>query len=204
MRPPNAGLKALAWGLLSFLGFGFSLSVLGWLFGSLESTLGLPHSLMLGLWAVSWVLASGGLALLIGRRVLGTRLLIPLVGWVILAVGAVVSGAQSVVLAEWAAGRFGYYDPEYVGPTVLLFGIVAGVAVGGFGVQVGPRWALAAPLSATFGGVALAALITILNLPGLANGLAPDSWALAVTIVASAVYIGAVGIVSVPRDEPPA
>ena len=81
----------------------------------------------------------------------------------------------------------------------LLFGVIAGVAVAGFGVQVAPRWAVWSPLLVVAGGAVAGVLIILSNVPGLADGLGRHSGPLAVVTVAAALYIGAVGVLSLVR-----
>jgi len=192
------GLRALAWGLLSFVGFIATVSALVWPIGRLQEA-GLPHAFTLGLWALAWVLASGVLAFLAGRVALGTWLDVRASAWLVLLVGALLSGAHLWVLADWAIARYGASDPDYIGSTILLFAVVAGVAVAGFGVQVSPRWAAWSPLAAVVGGAVMGIAILLTNVPGLADGLAADSGPLAAATVAAGLYIGAVGILSFAR-----
>jgi hypothetical protein len=119
--------------------------------------------------------------------------------WLMLLLGALVSAAHVWVVADWSIARFGYSDPDFVGPTFALFAVVAGVAVAGLGVQMSPGWAVWLPFLAMVGGVALAIAIISWNIPGLADGLGRDSGPLAAVTVATAVYIGAVGILSLAR-----
>jgi hypothetical protein len=191
-------MVALAWGLVSFCGFVGVLFALLPPVGQFEQ-LGVPHAVGLGIWALGWVLATGMLALVAARLVFGSWPPVLLAAWLVLLVGAVVSAANLWVLADWAIARYGASDPDYIGPTMGLFAVVAAVAVAGFGVQVAPRWAVWAPLLALTGGIVLAGFIFLTNVPGLANGLAPDSGPLAVVSIAAAIYVGAVAIVSAVR-----
>lgn len=192
------GLRALAWGALSLVGF-IATFLIGWLMSQLEQAIGLSHAVMLGLWALAWVPLAGLLTIPAARVAFGAWPAVRTRAWMMLLVGALVGAVHIWVLADWAIARYGYSDPDYIGPTFVLFGVVAGAAVAGFGVQVAPRWAVWLPLLTLAGCVALAISIISSNIPGLADGLAADSWLLAAVTVAAALYIGAVGILSFAR-----
>jgi len=192
------GLRALAWGFLSFIGFIATLSSLAWPIGRLQEA-GVDHAATLGLWALAWVPASGLVALLAARIAFGVWLHVRTLAWLVLLAGALMSGAHLWVLADWAIARYGASDPDYVGSTFLLFAVVAGVAVAAFGVQVAPRWAAWSPLLAVAGGVGIGVGILLTNVPGMGDGLAVDSRPLALVTVAAALYVGAVGLVSIAR-----
>lgn len=197
--PVTLGLRALAWGILSLSGFIASVLALVWPISQLEQLFGVPHVAALGVWAFAWVLGGGLLALAAARLAFGTWCEVRLGAWLVLLVGAFVSAGQIAVLADWTIARFGYNEWDIPGPTSLLFAVVAGVAVAGFGVQVAPRGAAWPPLLAALGGAALGAAIMLSNVPGLRDGLAADSVPLAGMMAAAAVYIGAVGILSFVR-----
>lgn len=198
LRLPR-GVAALAWGLLSFAGFVAAIYALVWPVGQLEQSVGLSHPLNLGVWAFAWVLVSGLLALVAARLVLGEWLEVRPAGWLILLTGAVVSAGTVTILADWTIAKFGINESELAGPMSLLFGVIAGVAVGGFGIQVAPRWAAWSPLLAVAGGAVIGIAIILSNVPGLADGLGRDSWPLAGATLAAALYIGAVGVISLAR-----
>lgn len=195
--PPS--VAALAWGLLSFGGFVAAVTALVWPIGQLQQVGVVSHPSSLGVWAFAWVLVSGLLALLAARLVFGEWLDVRPAAWLILLGGAVGSAATVTILADWAIATFGMNESDLIGPMSLLFGVIAGVAVGGFGVQVAPRWAAWSPLLAVAGGVVIGASIILSNVPRLGDGLGSHSGPLAVVTVAAAIYIGAVGVVSLAR-----
>lgn len=197
--PIRLGLRTLAWGLLSFVAFVLSFMSLLWPISAIESAVGMPHAAALGMWALAWTIAGGLLAVVGARIVFGTWFEVRIGAWLILVLGALVSAAHLGVLAQWMIGRYGASDPDFVGATFVLFAVVAGVAVAGLGVQVAPRSALWMPMLGVLGGAVLAAMILLMNVAGLAGGLAADSgWLAAVTVVA-ALYIGSVGVLSFAR-----
>ena len=197
--PVTPWMRALAWGILSFLGYVATVMFLVWPISQLEQATGLPHPVTLGAWALTWVLGGGLLALAAARLVFGAWLEVRPTAWLILLGGAVVSGATASILADWTIGRYGFNESDLVGPMSLLWGVIAGVAVAGLGVQVAPRSAAWAPVILAIGGVALAISIIATNVPGLADGIGRDSWPLAGATIAATLYIGAVGVLSLAR-----
>jgi hypothetical protein len=197
--PVEHGLRALVWSGVSVIGFVAAFVVVGVLMSQLEQAFTFSHSVMLGLWALSWVPVTGLATMGAARITLGAWPNVPALAWLVLLLGAVVSAAHVWIVADWSIARFGFNDPDFVGSTFLLFAVVAGVAVAGFGVQLAPLWAAWLPLLALVGGGALAVSIIASNIPGLRDGLAADSGTLAAATGAAAAYIGAVGIVSLAR-----
>lgn len=192
-------MVALAWGLLSFFGYVATVAVLVWPVGQLMNLFAVPHLAALGTWAFAWVLLSGLLALGSARLVFGAWCIVRGAAWLVLLVGAGLCAAQLVVLTDWTIARFGYNESDFVGPSSVLWAVVAGLAVAGFGVQVAPRWAAWSPLVAYLVTAVIGVSILLTNVPGLSDGLGRDSGPLAAVTVAAALYIGAVGILSFAR-----
>ena len=197
--PVKPWIRILAWGVLSLINCIAALLLLVWPIGQLVRLFDAPHPEVLGLWAFAWVLASGPLALAAARMTLGSWPRAHPMAWVVLLMGALVSAGHIVVLGDWSIARFGFVETDYLWPMSLLFAVVGGMAVAGFGVQVAPRWAVRAPLLAAGGGLVLGALIVSSNIPGLSDGLEPYSWPLAGWTAAAALYVGAVGVLSLVR-----
>jgi hypothetical protein len=195
-------IAAVAWAMLSFGGFVAAIYALVWPVAQLEQVTGLPHPVPLGIWAFGWAVGSGLLALVAGRLVFGEWLEVRPPAWPILLCGAVVSAATVSILADWTIAKFGMNESDLVGPMSLLFGVIAGVAVAGFGVQVAPRWAVWSPLLAVAGAALVALAVVASNIPGLADGLGADSGPLAAVTLAAVVYVGAVVLVSLARVRP--
>ncbi|MEO6058872.1 MAG: hypothetical protein ABIQ05_02705 [Candidatus Limnocylindria bacterium] len=192
-------IRGLGWGVLSLISCIALLLLLVWPIGQLVDLFDAPHPEVLGLWAFAWVAASGPLALATARMTLGSWPRAHPLAWVVLLTGALVSAGHIVVLGDWSIARFGFVETDYLWPTSLLFAVVGGTAAAGFGVQVAPRWAVRAPLLAAGGGLVLGACIVSSNIPGLSDGLEPYSWPLAGWTAAAALYIGAVGVLSLAR-----
>jgi hypothetical protein len=132
-------------------------------------------------------------ALGVGRLAFGRWLAVSRTDLVLPALGVVLAIAAELALHEWAWLTIGYYDWDFIGWTAgLSFSIVL-VAVAWFGLSVAPRGAAAPPriglgLSAT-----LVILIVLSNVPGLGDGVGPNSWPLAILVGLSGAYaIGAV------------
>ena len=192
-------LRAMAWAALTLIGFAASFVGVGLLASQLEQATGMSHSVMLGLWALFWVPTSSLLALVAARVTVGTPPAVRALAWVVVVLGALASAAHVWAVADWSISRYGFSDPDYIGPTFALFAAVAATAVAGFEVQVAPRRAIWLPFVALVGVAAQAIAIISRNLPGLADGLGRDSGPLAVATVAAGLYIGAVGVISIGR-----
>lgn len=145
---------------------------------------------------VAWTLLAALGALVAARVCFGAWPRVAAEAWIMLLTGAAFAGAVHASLHAWARYRFGLFDPDLVGPTASFAFIVIGVAVAGFGVLVAPRRAALPPLLAALAGIWLSVLALGGNLPGLADGLAPESVIPAWTIGAAVGYVLLVGIVA--------
>src|SRR5918999_1736505 len=174
--------RGLVWAALSFATFVAALfatlpilAVVSW-FGDV------PHLTEMAAWSVVW----GGLSLigvLVAARVAsGTWLPLHLPGIMTAVVGVALSGAVHVVLQQWEIARFGVPDAEYVGWTAGLFAVLIGLAVAVLGVFLAPKAAIWWPVSAVLLGAAAVAFILLANIPGLGDGIADDSWPLAIWV----------------------
>jgi hypothetical protein len=111
------------------------------------------------------------------------------------AIGIVLSATVHVVLQEWQIARFGYPEPELVGWTAGLFAVLVGLSVAAFGALIAPKQVVHWPLAAALAGAAGVGLIVLTNVPGLSDGIADDSWPLAVWVGMSALYaLGTAGL----------
>ncbi|HEY7525579.1 MAG TPA: hypothetical protein VIA82_01960 [Candidatus Limnocylindria bacterium] len=90
-------------------------------------------------------------------------------------------------------------DADYIGWTAGLFAVLIGLAVAAFGVFVAPRHAVRWPLACVVFGFALTAVIVAANVPGLSDGINPESWPLAIWLGISALYAGIVTVASVMK-----
>lgn len=157
------------------------------------------HSLDMALWSVVWV-ALGSLGVLVAARIaFGLWPRVAVGALVVVAFGTALSVGTHLTLQSWAEARFGYYDPDFIGWTAGLFAVLVGLATAAFGVFVGPRGSAAWPLAFVLLGSAGVALVLAGNLPGLADGLAPDSWPLAAWLGASGLYAAGVSAASFTR-----
>jgi len=177
--------RILAWAALSFGLFVGALFAVLPAIAFVSAVVGMPHP---GAWSLGW----GGLSLLgvlvAARVVFGAWLRPHPVGIVLAATGISLAAALSVALQEWEIARFGYPDPEYVGLTAGLFAVLIGLAVAAFAAFLVPPRLIGWPLAAAAIGALGTGVIFATNLPGLADGIAPESWPLAVCMGLSGVY----------------
>lgn len=121
-------------------------------------------------------------------RVRAWHLVVPVVGFA-------TSIAEEVVLHEWAQVHIGQYDFDHVAPTAMLSWTTILVAVSAFAALVSPRGTALPPSLGLWAASAVVLLITVLNAPGLGDGIEPESWTLAILIGLSAIYaIGCAGV----------
>jgi hypothetical protein len=172
-----------AWAATSFAGFMASGVLAALAFGA-------------GMWAVPWVLLAAFGVLALGRIAFAAWLPVPAVAAAVLIAGVVLSGAVEASLRDWAMARFGLFDPDYVGITAVFFVVVAGVAVAGFGSLIAPRGAVLPPALAVLAGFLLTMLIVFSDVPGLSDGLDPESTFPAAIIGVAGLYVGAVAVLS--------
>ena len=181
--------RGLIWAVLSFAIFVAALfatlpilAVVNWL-GDL------PHLAEMAAWSLVW----GGLSLIgvvvAARLAFGAWLPVHPPGVMIAVVGVALSAVVHVVLQEWEIARFGVPEPEYVGWTAGLFAVLIGLAVAVLGVFLAPKPAIGWPVSAVLLGAAGVAVILVINIPGLADGIADDSWPLAIWVGLSGLYV---------------
>jgi hypothetical protein len=115
------------------------------------------------------------------------------------AAGVALAIAVELTLHEWARLQFGYFDPGVVGWTGGLSHAVALSAVAAFAVQVAPPGAEEPPLLASVGLATVACVVLLSNVPGLQDGIQPESWPLAILVALSAAYAIAVVVVGARR-----
>lgn len=157
------------------------------------------HSLDMALWSVVWATLAAVGILVAGRAAFGAWPRVGIGALGVLALGTVLSVGTQLTLQSWGEARFGYYDPELIGLTTFNFAALVGLAAATFGVFVAPRGMAGWPLAFVLLGSALVALVLASNLPGLADGLAPESWPLAAWLGASGLYAAVVTAASLIR-----
>lgn len=145
---------------------------------------------------VAWTLAAAAGVMLAARLCLGALPRVPTDAMVLTAAGAALATAVHVGLHAWATYRHGYYDPEMIGLTAAFFAVVVASAIAGFGALVAPRGAVLPPLLAAWGAVAGGVLALGGNLPGLADGLDPESVVPAAIIGVAFGYVVLVAVVA--------
>lgn len=146
------------------------------------------HAMDMALWSIVWASLAAFGAVLAARAAFGSWPRIGVGAVIVLLTGTALSVGVHVTLQSWAAARFGHFDPDSIGWTAGLFGILVGLATAAFGVFVAPRGASVWPLAFVLLGSAGVVLVLASNLPGLADGLGPESWPLAAWLGASGLY----------------
>jgi hypothetical protein len=180
--------RNLTWAALSFTGFVASLfAVLPFIVG-IQLVWDAPHLAQMGAWSVIWGVLSALGVLVAARLSFGAWLRPRPLGIGILATGIGLSAVMNVVLQQWELSRFGITEPELVGLTAGLFAMLIGLSVAAFGAFLVPRQLIGWPLTAVVLGFAAIALIVASNIPGLSDGIAAESWPLAICIGLSGLY----------------
>lgn len=127
--------------------------------------------------ALAWVMLAGS-----ARRGLGGPQLVGVFG-------SLASAVSAAALVIWTEGHFGRFDPEYLGPTIwlpLLVGILA-LAITWALALAGRLAAFAAFVS--LGASALIAVLALLNLPGLIDGVTPAGIPLIIAFASAALVV---------------
>lgn len=94
-------------------------------------------------------------------------------------------------MSSFSSGKsraFNVPEAEYVGWTAGLFAVLIGLAVAAFGALLAPKPVIGWPVSAVLLGAAGVAFILVTNIPGLGDGIADDSWPLAIWVGLSGLY----------------
>jgi hypothetical protein len=142
--------------------------------------------------AWTWLAAFG--AVVAARLCFGAWPRVGFAAVAVLVIGGALAGWVDASLHAWAGQRFGYFEPDLIGPSSFFFAVVVGTAVGAFGVLIAPMRAVVPPALAVLAGVALTVMILVGNVPGLADGLDPESVPLAAAIALASLYVIAVGV----------
>ena len=180
--------RGLTWAALSFTLFIaallaiFPISAVLRLFGEV------PHLTMMVVWSLSWGVLSALGVLVAAQLVFGAWLRPRPLGVAVATVGIGLSAVVNVVLQLWATGRYGSWDPDSIGSTVGLFAVLIGLSTAAFGAFLVPRRHIGWPLAAVLLGFVATAIVVASNLPGLFDGIRPDSWPLAVVIGLCGLY----------------
>lgn len=143
-----------------------------------------------------------GAVLIAGRAAFGRWLEVRPRHLILPAVGIALAIGVELALHEWAKASIGHYDWDFIGWTAgLSFSLIL-VAIARFGVIVAPPGAAAPPRIGLGLSAILVILIVLSNVPGLGDGIGPNSWLLAILVGSSAIYaIGAV--ITSLRGGPP-
>ena len=189
------------WGIGLVIGWGLAFLAAFWIATTLMSRDLLPGSIDTNLrWDLAFLNATMGVLGLVTvvsvarvvfgywPRVRAWHLVVPVVGFAI-------SIAEELVLHEWAEVHIGQYEFDHVAPTAVLSWTTILVAVSVFAALVAPRARELPPMLGVWAASSVVLLITLMNAPGLGDGIELESWTLAILIGLSAVYaIGCVGV----------
>ena len=194
LHPSSQTARQWLWAALTVVGlvmaflaaFGVAISVVSRILfpdagpGSLRLDLA-GFLLLIGAFGVGAVLVAGHVAF---GRSLAVR-----PGHVVLpAIRIAIGIGIELAIHEWARLSIGYYDSDFIGWTAALSISVVLVAVAWFGVMVAPRWATAPPRIGLGLSAVIVVLIVLSNLPGLNDGIGPNSWPLAILVGLAAIY----------------
>lgn len=180
--------RGLAWASLSLVFFVAALFAALPLLAAVNLVWDAPHLAEMAIWSPVWGILSILGVLLAAQVALGAWLRPPPIAIGIAAAGLGLSAVVNVVLQQWEMTRFGITEPELVGPTAALFAVLTGLAVAAFGAFLAPRRLIAWPMAAVVLGFLGVAVIVASNLPGLSDGIAAESWPLAVWVGISGLY----------------
>ena len=151
-----------------------------------------------------WGGAVLGGALLLARVVFSRWLHVAWPALALALVGLVLAGLLEGSLHAWALDRFATFNWQLIGPTAGLFAVMVGSAVAGFAVLLAPRGASLPPLLFAVGGALLSGLVVAVNMPGLGDGIEPESVAPALLVAAGGAYalvVAFIGVLVAVRRE---
>lgn len=136
-----------------------------------------------------------------GRIAFGRWLPVSVAALFVAAMGIGLAVGVDTALRAWATARFGYYDPDQVWWSAGLFAVVIGVATATFGVLAAPRGYAWLPAAFALVGAAGVLFIVLSNVPGLRDGIDPESWPVAIWIGLGGAYALAAGALAVVRAK---
>jgi hypothetical protein len=176
------------WAVLSFVTFVAALFATLPILAFINWFTDLPHLTDMAAWSIIWGCLSLIGVLVAARLAFGAWLPLHAAGIGVAAIGVVLSAIVHVVLQEWEIARFGVPEAEYVGWTAGLFAVLIGLAAAIFGTSLAPKPVILWPVSCVLFGAAGVAFILLTNIPGLGDGIAYDSWPLAIWVGLSGLY----------------
>ncbi|MEX2011625.1 MAG: hypothetical protein WEF51_05270 [Chloroflexota bacterium] len=147
------------------------------------------HGMELAAFIVVWGVVGMAGAAFLARVLLGNVAVGDRVALIVAIGGIAIAATLQFSLHAWAVDKFGLFEPEYIGWTVLLpFGLTA-VAVAMFGISLAPRVFDLAPRTSVVIGGLLSLATASLNLPGAVDGIASRALPLALALVASCIWV---------------
>ena len=148
---------------------------------------------------VTWGCLAIGSVLGAGRIAFGRWLPVNVAALFVAALGIGLAVGVDTTLREWATARLGYYDPDQVWWSAGLFAVLIGLATATFGVLVAPSGYARWPAAFALAGAAGVLFIVLSNVPGLGDGIDPQSWPLAIWIGLGGAYALAAGALAVVK-----
>lgn len=188
--------------VVAFLGaFGVLSALASWglVAADADATLRWDLALLLGVMGglgVGAVLMAGRLAFGAWPKPTFRQLLVP-------AVGVAVAIAVELALHAWATAHIGMYEFDHVMPTAILSFVTILVGLGAFAVLIAPPGAALIPLLGSWVAAGAIVLIAVSNVPGVTDGVEPESWPLAILIGVAMLYAIAVVVIAIRRGEKP-
>jgi hypothetical protein len=153
-----------------------------------RSLVEVPHLIEMAEWSIVWGACALVGVLVAGRITFGRWLHVSSRALIPACAGIALSAVVHVVLQQWAIARFEYMDADNIGWTAGLFAVLLGLATATFGVFIAPRQATAWPLAFVLLGATGTVLIVLRNVPGITDGIDPESWPLAIWLGISGLY----------------
>jgi hypothetical protein len=194
-------VRVLVWITGLALGCGVSL-LIAFPFGDLaEGLLGGGNPTRLAGWSATWALLTATVGAILGRSLFQAAAWSPRLLSMALVGGALAAGAAGYGIVAWAELKFGHFDSEYIGLSILVAPATALIAGATAGLATLPVRERAA--AAGLGVMAMLTLtpIALSNVRGLGDGLSDGAWLLGLGLMAACVY--PILVLATWRSAPP-
>jgi hypothetical protein len=145
---------------------------------------------------IAWGVMVAVASVPIGRRLVG-EIRFSLAGNVLLGVGLGLAAITWFLGEEFVRARYEYFDPEYIGFSLIAWPAIVAVALAGWAALAAPpnqRTALAGLLLLAAAGLGLALLPSMI---GAADGIRPENVPLAIAFLLDVLYAVAVIVATV-------
>lgn len=161
------------------------------------------HGLVLGAAPLLWGLLLAAAVPRLGRAIVGPLRPAAALTWALVGCGLIVAAGLQVALYGWALERFGSYDIEAMGASNLLPAALVATSLAFLAARMARAEARTIARIALGISLTVAGAILLLNVPGVHDGIRPQSLLLAVAMVAATAFVICVGLVAfaVPRPD---